>query len=108
MARYTNRFQSSRSDEQIKQIAESFFTTEGFKLTDYQGEQLYKKGVGLMTAPQFIKLSSLNGAVQIEAFLKFAWLPGVYSGEMGLDGIFGALPKRLLKKTVTNLEDLLK
>lgn len=60
-----------------------------------------KKGVGLLTAPQFLKLSVNNdGSYVLEAWIKFAILPGVYVGEMGTKGFVGALPKQLLKERV--------
>lgn len=36
----------------------------------------------------------------LEAWIKFAILPGVYVGEMGTKGFVGALPKQLLKERV--------
>jgi hypothetical protein len=39
--------------------------------------------------------------------LKYPLLPGVYVGEMGITGIFGALPKKWLRDTVRKLEALL-
>lgn len=60
-----------------------------------------EKGVGLLTAPQFLKLSVNNdGSYVLEAWIKFAILPGVYVGEMGTKGFVGALPKQLLKERV--------
>lgn len=65
------------------------------------GNSIGKKGVGLLTAPQFLKLSVNNdGSYVLEAWIKFAILPGVYVGEMGTKGFVGALPKQLLKERV--------
>lgn len=44
----------------VKFIAEDFFDKEGFNLIDYHGEAVWKKGIGMVTAPQFIKLSYQN------------------------------------------------
>ena len=107
MARYVNEFQTGKNDQLIMQIAQYFLGKEGFSPYAYKEEYVYKKGIGALTAPQFIKITAANGTVHIEAFMKFAWLPGVYSGEMGLTGFFGALPKKLLKESVKRLELLL-
>ena len=41
-----------------------------------------------------------DGSYVLEAWIKFAILPGVYVGEMGTKGFVGALPKQLLKERV--------
>ena len=67
------------------------------------GETIWKKGHGVMTAPKFLKVGFLNGQVHIEAWLKYPILPGVYVGEMGTTGFFAAVPKASLKKDVDKL-----
>jgi hypothetical protein len=58
-----------------------------------------------MTAPQYLVIAYGPDFIHIEAFLRYPLLPGVYVGEMGLTGFFGALPKGLLRTRVTNLEN---
>lgn len=108
MSRYHNEFISSKSDSQLKLIADDYFSKEGFKLVNYKGQMVFKKGVGFLTAPQYIKLSFQNSNVILEAFLKYPIFIGVYVGEMGLKGFFAVVPKGLLKSKVETLESLLR
>lgn len=105
--RYQNDVTISWPAETAEQIIRDFFDKEGFVLADYKGERVWKKGVGLMTAPQFVKTTCRQGSVQIEAWLKFAILPGVYCGEMGLNGFWGFAVKQMLRGRVEALIALL-
>lgn len=107
MARYIADFQTGKPDDMIRFITEDFFQKEGFTLVNFKGEAVWKKGSGLMTAPQFVKLSSVNGTVHLEAWLKNAILPGVYVGELGLNGAYGWAIKKVLKDRVNTLTSLL-
>ncbi|MCL1832151.1 MAG: hypothetical protein FWG45_04470 [Oscillospiraceae bacterium] len=109
MARYVNDFPTNKADEQLMAIASQCLNDMGYKPHNYKGEAgVFKKGDGWLTAPMFIKLSSMSGAVHVEAFTKFAILPGVFMGEYGTDGAFLIVPKRLLKGNVEKLEYALK
>ena len=107
MARYTVDFVSNRPDDQIRQIVTDYLTKEGFSYTTYKGEEVWKKGVGLLTAPQFMKVNFANGQVHLEAWLKTAILPGVYVGEMGLKGIYAIAVKKPLKNRADTLVNIL-
>lgn len=107
MARFITEVQTNKTDDENLFIAQDFLKKEGFELYERKGEVVWQKGNGLMTAPQFIKLSSQNGVVHLEAWLKYAWLPGVYSGEMGLTGFFGIAMKKMLQGRVDMLLALL-
>ena len=100
MARYVQQFRTNFAPAQVSEFMNSFMRNEGFSYINYNGEYVWKKGVGLLTAPQYIKLSQTNNGYVIEAWIKVALLPGVYVGEMGIDGGFGAIPKKLLKDKV--------
>ncbi len=99
--------QSPRSDDDIRNVVTSYLSSEGFTNTTYKGEQVWKKGVGMVAAPQFLKVNFQNGQVQIEAWIKYALLPGVYVGEMGLSGFVGVAVKKPLKERVNTLIALL-
>ena len=107
MARYTKELPINKSPEQFQAIENQFFAQEGFKQVTYKGEQVWKKGMGLMIGPQYIALKNSSGVVRVEAWIKFSLLPGIYLGELGLDGFVGAIPKSLLKAKVSRLEQLL-
>ena len=58
-------------------------------------------------APQLASLNAVEGGVKLEAWLKFALLPGVYLGEFDLQGSFMLLPKRQLRKSVAEVVETL-
>lgn len=108
MSRYNNTIISKYNSEEAAQIAAKFLSDEGFVQKTVKGESFWQKGSGILTGPQFIRLSAgENHAVNIEAWIKFAVLPLVYVGEMGIDGMVGAAPKAMLKKRVKKLEEIL-
>ncbi|EEG31365.1 hypothetical protein CLOSTMETH_01002 [[Clostridium] methylpentosum DSM 5476] len=103
MARFVTNIAINKPDDMIRFIIEDYLTKEGYKLQNRDGETIWKKGHGVMTAPKFLKVGFLNGQVHIEAWLKYPILPGVYVGEMGTTGFFAAVPKASLKKDVDKL-----
>jgi len=108
MSRYINEFATSYTPEQIYTIVNNFCMSEGFSTYNYNGEMLYKKGSGWVSAPQYIKVTNAGSNVRVEAFIKYAILPGVYVGEMGLTGFFGFAIKAALGTKVATLENALR
>ncbi|MCI8497589.1 MAG: hypothetical protein HFE85_04995 [Clostridiales bacterium] len=104
MARYLNNIPSPIPPERIYELASSVLQAEGFQYVTYKGENVWKKGTGVLTAPQFIAITCHDGKVTIQAWIKYALLPGVYVGEMGLKGFFGIAIKEMLKARVNRLE----
>jgi|SRR5574344_2186424 hypothetical protein len=103
MARYKQYFQSQYPPQKVGNIFTTYIQSEGFEYVQYENEWVWKKGHGIVTTPQFIKLSQLgNGVYLLEAWLKIAILPGVYLGEVDLNGFFAAVPKGLLKNRVSS------
>ena len=103
MSRFKQYFYSPYTPQQINDFFCSYMQGQGFELTNKDGEACWKKGMGLLTAPQFIKLYQQNGAYVLEGWLKFALLPIVYVGEMGTDGFIGAIPKAMLRDRLNNI-----
>ncbi len=101
--RFVTEFAATLQPEYLETITRNFFASQGFSMVQYKGEYVWRKGTGLVTAPQFIKLGYINGVVRIEA-----WLKGPFGGEMGLTGFVGAIPKSMLKGVVDNLVGLLR
>ena len=106
MSRYTNDIAISGSVDEAMEKATEYLTAEGFKLKE--GSTAWKKGMGLMLGPQFLQVDRREDGLHLEAWIKFAILPGWYVGELGLNGAFAIIPKRKLKKRVEALEELLK
>jgi len=107
MARYTRDITTGKSEDELKKSIQEFMGKEGFKDTVYNQEKVWKKGMGILTGPQFLKTELQSGAVRLQAWIKLALLPGVYIGEMGITGFFGFALKAVLKKRVENLEKLI-
>lgn len=107
MSRFIAEYPVGKPDDSIRLTAEDFFRKEGFKPVMYKGVLTWKKGNGLLTAPQYVQVDCKGGVVHIEAFLRVAILPGVYVGEMGLDGAYGFLMKEMLRGKINQLTALL-
>lgn len=103
MSRYIVDMNTGKPDEFIQFVSEDYFIKEGFEQELRDGEVIWRKGNGWLTAPQFIKLIYQNGQVHLEAWLKYPLLPGVFVGEMGVTGFFAAIPKSMLKSKVDAL-----
>ena len=106
MARYVNELAFTGSAESLFGEIHQRLTAAGYDYTTYAGEQVFKKGKGILTAPQFLKVSFAPDRVRLEAWIKFAILPGVYMGEMDLKGFVGIAVKKPLQAVVTQVETL--
>ncbi|RPJ05407.1 MAG: hypothetical protein EHM28_12175 [Spirochaetaceae bacterium] len=107
MGRYINDIDSKKSEADLNKLIQDFMSKEGFKQFKYGQEQVWKKGMGILTGPQFMKTDAKAGKVHLEAWIKMALLPGVYVGEMGITGFFAFAIKAVLKKRVENLQKLI-
>ena len=107
MSRFIQDVPIQNSENSIQFICEDFLKKEGFEFVAYKGQMVWKKGVGLLMAPQFISLQYGPGILHIEAWIKFAILPGVYCGEMGINGFLAAIPKSQLRNRINTLMSLI-
>lgn len=105
MARYQNAMQTPGPAELFAPAINQYMLKEGFRLVNYKGSMVWKKGFGFFTAPQYFSIQYRENAIYLEAFIRYAILPGVYIGEMGINGFFGAIPKSLLKNRVSVVEN---
>lgn len=107
MARYCNVLpfygDPQTAFNQIFQI----LTASGFTYVQYQNENVFQKGIGALTAPTFVKVSLYAQTVQVEAWLKYAILPGVFVGEIGMTGFIGCAVKGAMKNAVHQIEGML-
>ncbi len=107
MTRYTNDIQTTRGPEEIEKAVAAFMSQAGFLFETIEGEMVWKKGSGWLVWPQFFKIKFSEGNIHLEGWLKAALLPGVYLGEFGATGLFGAIPKKLLRDHIKQLEEVL-
>ena len=91
---------------EIQAMIQSALISDGFKLTDYKGEQCYKKGSGMATAMQFIKVAINQNGFFLEAWLRSGVGNAYVGGEMGLEGVVGAIPKKMLSERVKKIHNL--
>ena len=107
MSRYVRDFYGNINPDALYAEINQYMMQEGYTYMNYKGENLYKKGVGMLSAPTFLKVSVTNTSARVEAFIKTAIVPGVYAGESGLDSFYGALPKSVLKTRVEVVEGII-
>lgn len=107
MARYIKEFQVATTPDTIFNTVYQYLLSEGYEYIRYENENVFQKGKGIWTGPTFIKLSFSKSAVRLEAWMKYALLPGVYVGEMGLTGFVGAAVKGPLKRRVSQIEAMI-
>ena len=104
MARYQKAMQTPNPSETYAPAINQYMLNEGFTLVDYKGQKVWKKGFGVVTCPQYFSIQYQENVIYLEAFIRYAILPGVYVGEMGIDSFFAAVPKSLLKQRVNTVE----
>ncbi|MDZ4166352.1 MAG: DUF2510 domain-containing protein [Coriobacteriia bacterium] len=110
MSRYGNTFKTPLGPEQARQTATQYLQGEGFKYMEERGEMVWRKGVGALANPQFIKCEvSDDGTVRIESWTAgVSLIPGVYGGELDpTQGAFGFAVKAALKPRIRELESRL-
>jgi hypothetical protein len=107
MSRFAKDYKSKKSTAELQKTVDNFMAKEGFSPYSYKGETVWKKGAGLMVAPQFMKFTVADGSVHLEAWVKYALLPGVYVGEMGINGVMLVIPKNLLRTKIIAFEKLI-
>ncbi|MBO4288567.1 MAG: hypothetical protein J5865_00510 [Lachnospiraceae bacterium] len=108
MPRYISEFQTNVPAQYTFDAFNQYLSSEGYEYTNFKNEPVFKKGKGLATGPTFVKLTiSDDLIVRIEAWCKYAILPGIYAGEMGLDGAAGVAIKKPLKQRIIYLENML-
>ena len=108
MARFREEYGISlRTAAGFSQITGPFMIAKGFQRVDDKGEMVWRKGVGFLVCPQFVTAAVSGDRVCIEAWIKYALLPGVYVGELGLTGVFQWVAKRALRKVVAELRSVL-
>ena len=103
MSRTIIKIPCEMSLQEFNSILCNYMASEGFAQKAVKGEDLWQKGNGFLTAPQFLKVMYYNNSIEIQAWIKIAWLPYVYSGEMELKGFMGWAIKQMLQVRVDNL-----
>lgn len=107
MSRYIREEMIQKPADFVDFIMADFLRKHGFTLVNINGEMVYQHGKGMITAPKYFCYRYANGIIHIEAWIKFAWLPGVYGKESDLNGYVGSVPKSAYKKDIEELIQVL-
>ncbi len=92
------------SFEQAEAIVNSILSSNGFHTTTLKsGENVWKKGTGLMTAMEFIKVDFAAGSAQVYGWVQ-AGVGSVGGREMDLNGFVAIVPKKSVKKVMDQLQ----
>ena len=103
MSRYIRNEAIGKPADFVDFIMSDFIQKHGFTLVKINGEMMYQKGKGLLEMPQYFSYRYMNGVLHIEAWVKFAWLPGVYGKENDMSGFVGTIPKNAYKEDIEEL-----
>lgn len=107
MSRYIREEMIQKPADFVDFIMSDFLQKHGFVLVNINGETVYQHGKGMLTAPKYFSYRYANGVIHIEAWIKFAWLPGVYGKESDLSGFTGSMLKAVYKKDIEELISVL-
>lgn len=106
MPRTTIKVEYDLTHQEANKRIESILSLRGFKLINYHGESVWKKGNGALTAMQYIKIEYSAGGATISAWVQ-AGLGSVGGGEMDLTGFVAALPKKMLMNILEEIQHAL-
>ena len=91
--------------EEAQSIIEKIMDSNGFnKSVINTGENVWKKGTGLLTAMQFIKIEFSQEEFSIYAWVQMG-LGNFGGGEMDLTGFVAAIPKTALINTIEQIKN---
>lgn len=107
MPRHIRDFRLQQPPQQSFAAIHQYLIANGFAYINFEGENVFKKGTGWLTAPQLIKVTYGPDRVRLEGWIKYAALPGVYVGELGKNGYVGCLGKGPMKRAFAYVEQLL-
>lgn len=105
MGRYINEYRVNTDPQIIFATISQFLQLEGYRYTQYEGENVFQKGNGFMTGPTFFKFSFSGNIIRMETWMKYALFPGIYIGEFDVTGFIGCAAKGPWKKRINYIEN---
>lgn len=96
-------FAYSGSAQQAEEAATKVISGRGFKVKSYHDETVWKKGTGLATAMEFVKLSHQSGHLVVQAWIQ-SGVGNIGLREQPLTGFVGGLPKKMLSGLLDKIE----
>lgn len=107
MARTKIRMQYTLPFNQVDGVIKNILFQEGYKEINRNNEIVWKKGTGLLTAMQYIKIEYGSGYVDVSGWVQ-AGVGSIGGKEMDLNGIIGALPKKSVMKVISKIQNFIR
>lgn len=107
MARHIKDYQFTGAPDILFNSLNQYLHSEGYEYEELDGESVFKKGQGWLTSPTLFKFSFSGNVVRMETWMKYALIPGVFVGEIGLTGMVGAAVKGPWKKRIDQIERII-
>ena len=102
MARSVFHTNTSFSKEKINSIANKILMEDGYQKIDRNGETVWKKGTGALTAMHYIKLEYFPNDFVISGWVQIG-IGSAGFDDMDLTGFTGAIPKKSTFKTIQKI-----
>lgn len=83
-------------------IAEGILVENGYEYINRKGELVWKKGTGMMTAMQYMKVVPLADALWVQGWVQVGMGDAGLS-DMCLDGIAGSIPKKMVRNLIDKI-----
>lgn len=107
MARYVTTYKITGNMSEAYSYIQQYLFSEGYELINFEGENVFKKGHGVVSGPSIFKLTISGEYLILETWMKYAVLPGVYAGEIGTTGFLGWAAKGPWKNRLEYIEGML-
>ena len=107
MARYIKVFQFNADANVLFNQLNNYLVSEGYEYIQYDGENVFKKGTGMLSNPTYFKFDFQGNTIRFETWMKYALFPGVYVGELATTGFVGSAVKGVWKKRIAKVEAII-
>ena len=107
MARYIKTFQFNADSNVLFNQLNNYLVSEGYEYIQYDGENVFKKGTGMLSNPTYFKFLFEGNTIRFETWMKYALFPGVYVGELTTTGLVGSAVKGVWKKRIAQVEAII-
>lgn len=107
MARTTIKIQYSQPFTVTNELVEGILLSNGYKEIDYNGETVWKKGTGMLTAMQFIKIEYGENIISVSGWVQVG-VGNVGGNEMALTGFTASVPKKSVMKVIAKIQEVIR
>lgn len=98
---------STMSFDEVNSRINNILTGKGFSEKNRNGEMIWKKGTGFLTAMQHVKVEYKENMVVLSAWIRTG-IGNIGGKEMNLTGVYGALPKKSLMKVIMLIQEAIR